>query len=297
MIMAELHGKLSEEASSIDTSEDVLTSNVFQCLRYLKPNDGIVPFLNAVFRDNGYKEAENKLDRTLEWEVDYYFWPVGVERKREPDVLIYLKTGQTKYIIVVEAKYYSGPSDKEDFDEESQKQFGNQLSDQYIDLLKRKYRVTNKTVDLECDNENCYLLYLTKNFTKPKPEMDAAIEQYQQNFPNSKINIAEHLMWTNWTKIWSLLSSNPIESFPQNLVRNDLLALLERKGFKEFSGFSIRDWKKQFTSFYEEIWFRLDSKSYDKKNAQFYYELWFQGLEETFFQKLDRNPNFFGEVK
>ena len=217
-----------------------------------------------------------------------------MERKREPDVLIYLKTGQTKYIVVVEAKYYSGPSDKEDFDEESQKQFGNQLSDQYIDLLKRKYRVTNKTVDLECDNENCYLLYLTKNFTKPKPEMDAAIEQYQQNFPNSKINIAEHLMWTNWTKIWSLLSSNPIESFPQNLVRNDLLALLERKGFKEFSGFSIRDWKKQFTSFYEEIWFRLDSKSYDKKNAQFYYELWFQGLEETFFQKLDRNPFFLG---
>ena len=104
-------------------------------------------------------------------------------------------------------------------------------------------------------------------------------------------------MWTNWTKIWSLLSSNPIESFPQNLVRNDLLALLERKGFKEFSGFSIRDWKKQFTSFYEEIWFRLDSKSFDKINAQFYYELWFQGLEETFFQKLDRNPNFFGEVK
>ena len=41
MIMAELHGKLSEEASSIDTSEDVLTSNVFQCLRYLKPIDGI----------------------------------------------------------------------------------------------------------------------------------------------------------------------------------------------------------------------------------------------------------------
>ena len=81
MIMAELHGKLSEEASSIDTSEDVLTSNVFQCLRYLKPNDGIVPFLNAVFRDNGYKGAEDKLDRALEWEVDYYFWPVGKEKR------------------------------------------------------------------------------------------------------------------------------------------------------------------------------------------------------------------------
>ncbi len=273
MIIAELHGKLSEEASSIDTSEDVLTSNVFQCLRYLKPNNGIVPFLNAVFRDNGYKGAEDKLDRALEWEVDYYFWPVGVERKREPDVLIYLKTGKAKYIVVVEAKYHSGPSDKEDFDEESQKQFGNQLSDQFIDLLKRKYRVSNKTVDLECDKKNCYLLYLTKNFTKPKPEMDAAIEQYQQNFPNSKINIVEHLMWTNWTKIWSILNSKPIESFPQILIRNDLLALLERKGFKEFTGFCFEEWEKQFRSFYKEIWFRQESKSYSKKNAQFYYEL------------------------
>lgn len=272
MIIAELHGKLSEEASSIDASEDVLTSNVFQCLRYLKPQDGILPFLNAVFRDNGYQGAGDKLDRTLEWEIEYYFWPVGVQRKREPDVLIYLKTSQSKYIVVVEAKYYSGPSDKEDVDEESQKMFGNQLSDQFIDLLKRKYRVSNKIFDLECEKENCYLLYLTKHFTKPKPEIKAAIEQYQQNSPKSKIHIADHLMWTNWTKVWSVLNSVSIEGFPHELVRNDLIALLERKGFKEFSGFSIQDWKKQYGSFYKEIWFRLESKTFDKENAQFYFE-------------------------
>ena len=127
--------------------------------------------------------------------------------------------------------------------------------------------------------------------------MDAAIEQYQQNFPNSKINIVEHLMWTNWTKIWPVLSSKPIKGFPQNLVRNDLLALLERKGFKEFSGFSFGKWEKRFSSFYNEIWFRLESKSYDKKNIQFYNELWFQSLEEKDFQKIDKNPNFFREVE
>jgi len=62
MIIAELHGKLSEHSSSVDSSEDVLTSNVFQCLKYLKPSDGLVPFLNDVFYDNAINE---QLDLSL----------------------------------------------------------------------------------------------------------------------------------------------------------------------------------------------------------------------------------------
>jgi len=112
------------------------------------------------------------------------------------------------------------------------------------------------------------------NCTKPKYDIESSIKQYQKNNPNSKIAIKNHLLWTNWTKIWSVLSSKPIESFPQNLIRNDLLELLEQKGFKEFTGFCFREWEKQFSPFYKEIWF--------------------QSVEEKIFQKIDREPNFLG---
>lgn len=292
--MAELHGKLSEGSSSLERREDILTSNVFQSIKYLEAKFGIIPILNSIFKDN---KISLQLDQNENWSVEYFFWPEGIERKREPDLLIYLQSETENYIIVVEAKYHSGPSNREEFEDETEIPHGNQLSDQFIDLLKRRYRIGAKNITFECPLHNCYLLYMTMNNAKPRYDIDSAIEQFQKNKSTSKIAIKDHLIWTNWTKIWSVLSSKPIESFPQNLIRNDLLALLEQKGFKEFSGFSIGEWEKRFSSFYEEIWFRLESKSYDKKNAQFYYELWFQGLEEKFFQKLDRNPNFFGEVE
>ena len=42
MIMAELYGKLSTSASSHEISEDVLSLNIFQLMRYLPPELGII---------------------------------------------------------------------------------------------------------------------------------------------------------------------------------------------------------------------------------------------------------------
>jgi hypothetical protein len=274
--MAEVHGKLSEETSSIETKEDVLTSNVFQCLRYMEPKNGIIPFLNEVFNENQRDlESEIKLDPDQEWKIEYTFWPKGVEIGREPDLLIQLSSNEIKYTVVVEAKYKSGPSDKEDVDEESEKQYGNQLSDQFIDLLKGKYRTYDKTIYLECDRKNRFLLYLTKNSTKPKIELKSAVDQFQQNFPESKIDIRKHLLWINWTRIWSVLRKYPNDDFPFKLIRNDLISLLERKGFKEFSGFKVIEWEKKYKSFYKELWFKA--------------------LRDDFFDFIDENPNFFKE--
>lgn len=269
MIMAELHGKLSEEASSLEAREDILTSNVFQCLRYLEPEYGLVPILNAIFKDN---HIPKNLDPLNYWNIEYFFWPVGTRKKREPDLLICLKSESEKYAIVIEAKFHSGPSNKEEIDEETQKEFGNQLSDEFIDLLERRYKFGGKIIDLDCSLDNCFLLYLTMNNIRPKYDISTATDQYQKNYPSSKISIKAHLMWTNWTKIWSVLRSKKIDVFPQNLVRNDLLSLLERKGFKEFSGFSLEYWEENYRSFYKEIWFHFHLKFYDRQNANFYSE-------------------------
>ena len=70
-----------------------------------------------------------------------------------------------------------------------------------------------------------------------------------------KLDINDHLIWTNWTNIWSILKEVVNLEWPYNLIIDDLRALLERKGFKEFSGFNIDPWNQRYSSFYNEIWF------------------------------------------
>jgi hypothetical protein len=72
-----------------------------------------------------------------------------------------------------------------------------------------------------------------------------------------------------------MLKKNPIDDFPFKLIRNDLISLLEKKGFKEFSGFKVIEWKKRYKSFYKELWFKT--------------------LRDDFFDFIDKNPNFFKE--
>lgn len=267
MIMAELHGKIGEGLLPIDRSEDALTSNIFGCLRYLTPNKGLIPFINEVFRDN---DVQKGLDLSENWKPVYYFWPEGVARKREPDVLISLSSDKESYAIVVEAKYYSGPSDKEEEVTDSDKKFGNQLSDEFIDLLKLRYKVDGKTIHLDCPLENCYLLYLTSNISKQIDEINSAVEQYELNFHEDRVNIRSQLLWTNWTKVWTVLKRTPADDFPDDLIRNDLLSLLERKGFKEFSGFTIKDRVPKYRPFYGETWFQTPTIHFYENKGSFF---------------------------
>ena len=267
MIMAELHGKLSTSASSHEISEDVLTSNIFQLMRYLPPELGIIPFFNSVFEDNNINVS---LNLSKKWKVNYYFWPSGTKRGREPDVLLYLKSEEAAYIFVIEAKYYSGPSDFEEKDEKTGRVYGNQLSDEYIDLLNREYRGGRNSINVNAPQKNCFLLYLTKHYVKPKEDINKATAEFQENSPENKYKIENHLLWSNWTKIWSVLRSIEIEKYPFNLIRNDLINLLERKGFKEFSGFMLDYWARKYSSYYTEIWFDFDLRVFKKENAKFF---------------------------
>lgn len=290
--MAELFGKVSEDTPSLERREDLLTSNVFQSFRYLKPSLGIIPFLNSVLEDN---KIQIDLDPDVDWTVDYFFWPIGSIRKREPDLLISLKSEVLNYAFVVEAKYLSGPSDKETDEENEEKEFGNQLSDQFIDLKQRNYKYRGTIISLDVRLENCFLLYLTADNSRPKTVLELAMEQFKKNFPNSEVDINSHLLWTNWTKVWTVLKKTKIDEFPYHLIRNDLISLLERKGFKEFTGFSIEEWGIKYNSFYQEIWFDFDSRHFNWRKARFYYELWYQVFKNYSLSKFKGESNFFKE--
>src|SRR5437016_3073480 len=104
MIFAELQGKLGRDYSlAHDRAEDLLTSTVFQLLRYIPDKDGLLRLLRAA-RPLGGKPWN--FDQSAQIEVQ--LWPrLGVGCC--PDVLLSVKLAQRlAQVVLIEAKLFSG---------------------------------------------------------------------------------------------------------------------------------------------------------------------------------------------
>jgi len=54
MTIAEIHGKISESGTNLsERMEDLLTSDIFGCMRYLPPQKALIPFLLTVTSFHG----------------------------------------------------------------------------------------------------------------------------------------------------------------------------------------------------------------------------------------------------
>ena len=269
MIIAELHGKLDSSASSYEISEDILTSNVFQLIRYLPASEVIIPFLNEALHAG---KTGISIDPSLKWQVDYIFWPRGITMNREPDLMIQLESDENSYCFIIEAKYYSGPSDRETDESDDGQISGSQLGDQFIDMIKGVYAYNQETVKLAAPVKNRFLLYLTKHTVKPEEVIAVAVKQFKSYRKKYKeIDIEKNLLWANWTAIWKVLKDIEFKDYPYSIIQEDLVALLEKKGFKYFSGFNLFNWHKSEYSFWVNEWFNLQyNKMYNKEGGFFY---------------------------
>jgi len=92
MTIAEIHGKISPEGTNLsERMEDLLTSDIFGCFRYLPPQEALLPFVNTARSFHGHLLV---LPGEIV-EVHYSFCPwVEVRgcRPCEPDVMIGLET-------------------------------------------------------------------------------------------------------------------------------------------------------------------------------------------------------------
>ena len=117
MTIAELHGKLSPKRAGgfYERIEDLLTSDVFGTMKYAGWEYGFLDWLRSA-----RGPTENCISATLVFpsdeemsHADYQFWPM-LKNGREPDLLIALHQKSGKLVlIIVEAKYLSGPSNFE----------------------------------------------------------------------------------------------------------------------------------------------------------------------------------------
>lgn len=228
MTLAEIHGK-----APLSNSEDLLTADVFSAFKYLPAEIGILAFLRSVEGLSEFLQGEEIAICT------YHFWPIGLKCGREPDILLEIQIGERVYHVVVEAKYYSGPSDKEVQEIEQDGdvyQAGNQLADELCDLHHGEYRIfnrglRNRHLSLSSNPEDRFLIYLTGHITKPRKELDRAKVQYSLS--------QQKLFWTSWYDVYDHLAGQKSRElgFPFREIIDDICLLLEKKSFSTFQGF------------------------------------------------------------
>jgi hypothetical protein len=232
MTLAEIHGK-----APIKNSEDLLTADVFTTFKYLPPEIGIFAFLHSI---DGLDELLQPLQNNETVTCAYHFWPIGLKHGREPDVLLELNVEERIYHVGVEAKYFSGPSDKETQEIEQEgdvQQVGNQLADQLRDLQYGEYRIFNRGLrnryfSLSSKPDDRFLIYLTAHVTKPREALSRAEAQY----PSAK----KKLFWASWYDVYDHLASQRDDKlrFPFQDIIDDICVLLEKKSFSTFQGFT-----------------------------------------------------------
>jgi len=216
--------------------EDILTSNVFGALKYLQPNEGLLPFL-AHARAGGSLPFADFVGRNPK--ITYQkFWPWHEQKGCngcEPDVEIHLQFADgKKFIFFIEAKYRSGKSseecDEEVLDAEPKPPI-DQLAREWhnLILLAKERGATPK------------LVYLTAGVENPHKDIEASSEAFASKCPGDVQ--AFDCAWLSWRHLAQSMhkSSGPIQC--------DVLDMLEKlnltfyRGIPHFPQFTVGDWR------------------------------------------------------
>lgn len=240
---------IDRRGGNSSSREDVLTHDVLGAFRYLDRLDIAAAFLGCAKTRAGDCLEIKALKR-----LSVSFWPpckFGESGTRVPDAVIILELEDKQQVFVVlEAKFESGPSDR-DINAASEEQLkqspirlGNQLADEFIslyqgrwppDIQERLNRFTRRV-----------LLYVTGHYAFPTTDYDAAIrelglpekgaaEEMRRAFPDS-------FFWLSWRELYRILEDEQAHGFEnhslgQRVLLKDLFDSLAIRNLNEFRGF------------------------------------------------------------
>jgi hypothetical protein len=209
MLQAQLRGKLTRKEEDL---EDLLTSNVFGSMKYVPPEEGLLPLL-ASSSDSDGKAPVQSLQPISN--VEYHFWPWIQEPKCqgcEPDVLITIRfMNNRKIVILVESKYRSGKSS------------GPSEEGAPMDQLAREW--DNLIRLAEQENATPILLYVTDDIGYPKKSIEDSQQEYLQK---RKKDIK--VFWISWRKLPTLFSDK------KQSILSDLVEVLRRQRLTFYEG-------------------------------------------------------------
>ena len=207
--------------------EDLLTSDIFGCMRYVPAQSALIPFLQTACSLHGnILTIPGKVLR-----VHWSFWPwlrLAGRIPCEPDVIIGLETEENHvHLILVEAKYYSGLSSEEDEHEEPNDQLARELDN--LDVVSVVSLGWNPQLGIASRR----LLFITQHMGMPRRPVAQSLAEYQL-----KRNKQGDIYWTSWRLLQPILEENlKQENSPQSIaVMEDMLQLVLRKGLSVFLG-------------------------------------------------------------
>lgn len=205
----------------------MLTSDVFGCLRYLPPEKVLIPFLRTARSLSGKTFSISSFTCT----AHYAFWPSlhSLDHAAcEPDAVIGLETDDSRiHLIMIEAKYYSGPSSQENDKLLPHHQLAREMDQLSVLSCAHLEWVTPS------EPTSRTLLYVTKDITMPEEDMKRACLEY-----SSKRKASADVYWTSWRSLPAILELCLMNEtvLEHRAVMVDMLRLLERKWLILFSG-------------------------------------------------------------
>lgn len=228
MTIAEIHGKISDTGSNLsERMEDLLTSDIFGCMRYLPADKALIPFLYT--SRSFYGEAFDIPDNISQ--IHYSFWPWLKSPgciPCQPDVVIGIETeGFHIHLILVEAKYYSGLSS----DEDERPEPNDQLARELDNLNAVSCTLPGWASQLDIASRT--LLFVTQDMGMPRDLITQSLAEYKR-----KRNRNGDIFWTSWRFLPSMLElAIEKEKVTEHIaVLEDMHNLVLRKGFVMFHG-------------------------------------------------------------
>lgn len=253
MMIAELHNKISSSYSNLtEKSEDELTGNFFGCLRYIPFNKGLKKILLDCIRPKELLQYIEPLEIN-EWSDKIEFWKRVKMQDRYTELDVFLDLDDL--LIGIEVKYLSGLSTEDDVDNsEVEEQISyNQLSRE-ARALNHINKDKDKLLILLADELSCAEIY--------------------NNVKRRNIISGVKFGYMSWQEILILLRKTPNLNPYEQVIINDIILLLEKKGFKRFENFHISTTvdKSNWWEFTGKMNIRFDFKIDKNIERGVYYE-------------------------
>lgn len=252
-MIAEIKNKISSSCSNLtERSEDALTGYFFGCMRYIPFDKGLKKVLLQCIRPCELSKYIETLN-VFEWSDKIEFWKRIKVEDKNTELDVYLDLGDL--LIGIEVKYLSGLSSEDDVDnsEGNEELSYNQLSRE-ARALNQISKDKNKLLILLADELACTKVY--------------------QSVQRRNITSGVELGYISWQEVLiTLRKLKNLNSYEQVII-NDLIQLLLKKGFKRFENFNIGmsvD-KNVFWTFTGTVKIKFDFKIEMNVRKEEYYE-------------------------
>ena len=223
-MIAELHGKISGTGSNLsDRLEDKLTGNVFGTLRYLPFWMGMAQILKAAHIES-LEQYVGQLDLSY-WDDCIQFWPH--HERGELDIFLEFENA----VVGIEVKYLSGLSSDDGVDNSGL--ISGRVSEESNHQLARESWIVKEWGH---GQKAAYLIFVAND--------SACVSVYRNTLDRNLIAPGVSLGFISWQEILIQLSRVTPQTHYHKLILDDLIQLLERKGFGRFSNFELTDCKK-----------------------------------------------------